>query len=173
MHATKRTPKEHPSMSRTTKAIGLKNTQMDADSELFGMKQGKGRSLLPETVHDTPVMTLFAGPNGAGKSTLRELWSLSRPLGQIIDSDALARELHLSDVAAGREAIRRVQICIKIRVSFSLETTLSGNLIFSKLPSPERRTSESICFISRYLLHLLIKNEWSRESLWVVTLSRQ
>ncbi|MDR6726200.1 putative ABC-type ATPase [Paenibacillus amylolyticus] len=76
-----------------------------------------------------PVMTVFAGTNGAGKSTLTK--NFNDQLGQIIDPDAIAKEInprHPESVSpsAGREAIKRVRECIKSGKSFSIETTLAG-----------------------------------------------
>lgn len=104
---------------------------------------------MPEVSRSGPLMTIFAGPNGAGKSTLRELWNHRRSFGQIIDADALARKFHLSDVAAGRETVRMVQNCIDNGTSFSLETTLSGNLIFQQiLQSKKQGFSIHLLYIS-------------------------
>ena len=82
-------------------------------------------------------MTIIAGPNGAGKSTLRELWR--QRLGDVIDADAIAKELNLTDMQAGREAVRRINQCIQNDVSFCLETTLSGNLIFRQIEWAKRQ----------------------------------
>lgn len=58
---------------------------------------------MPDNYARPPMMALFAGPNGAGKSTLRELWDCRRPLGVIIDTDAIALKCNLTDLQAGRE----------------------------------------------------------------------
>lgn len=78
-------------------------------------------------------MTVFAGPNGAGKSTLRDEWNLTHALGTIIDADAIMKQRHLTDIEAGKETIRLVEMCIHDRISFALETTLSGHLIFDQM----------------------------------------
>lgn len=81
---------------------------------------------------DKPQIWIFAGPNGAGKSTLANQYLKGRlPL---INPDIIAHELNpdaghdLSSVAlqAGRIALKSQQDFLKRKVSFALETTLTG-----------------------------------------------
>lgn len=85
---------------------------------------------MPDTL---PIMTIFAGPNGAGKSTIRELIKRERDLGVEVDADAIAKEKQLSDMKAGREVVRMVNECLRDKISFSIETTLSGKLIIQQI----------------------------------------
>lgn len=78
-----------------------------------------------------PNMYIFAGVNGAGKSSLTR--RLADQAYYIIDPDAIAKELNLNSSRAGRETINRVKYCIDNRISFTLETTLSGKTIFSQI----------------------------------------
>lgn len=97
----------------------------------------------------SPIMTIFAGPNGAGKSTLRELLALEMNLGIEIDPDAIARKHDLSDLQAGRETINLVKQYIQQGVSFSLETTLSGNLILKQIQqAKEHGFQTKLIFVS-------------------------
>lgn len=82
------------------------------------------------------VMTIFAGVNGSGKSTLTR--NMSDYVGIVLDPDAIARDLKLESVGAGREVIRRVQDCIREGISFSLETTLSGKLPFRQIKDAQK-----------------------------------
>ena len=76
-------------------------------------------------------MTVFAGTNGAGKSELTSILKHKSPQTEIIDGDAIARQLNPKDPAkanieAGSETLRRVDACIQQRKDFSIETTWSG-----------------------------------------------
>ncbi|MFD1674297.1 zeta toxin family protein [Alicyclobacillus fodiniaquatilis] len=81
-------------------------------------------------------MTVFAGPNGAGKSSLR---SFIKDLGIEIDADVIAKERQLTDIQAGRETIRMFNDCLEKGISFSLETTLSGNLVLEQMRRAKER----------------------------------
>lgn len=78
----------------------------------------------------------YCGTNGAGKSTLR---SFNQDEVQIIiDSDHIAREINpknprLADFEAGRKAIELFKFSIKQKISFSMESTLSGNSILQRM----------------------------------------
>lgn len=72
----------------------------------------------------------MAGPNGAGKSTL-----VSRRLADrlsVIDPDRIASDLprlaygRLDEAEAGRRAVAQRMRCLDERVSFLIETTMSG-----------------------------------------------
>jgi len=76
------------------------------------------------------VMTVFAGTNGAGKSTLSRL--MGQIVGTIIDPDKIAKELNpesprSADLAAGREAVKRIRALLAANMNFAIETTLSGS----------------------------------------------
>lgn len=83
-----------------------------------------------------PKMTVFAGTNGAGKSTITK--TLASLVGEVIDPDAIAKRLSPDKpeavaVAAGREALQRVQACIDQRRNFSIETTLAGGNVIRQM----------------------------------------
>ena len=70
--------------------------------------------------------TIIGGVNGAGKSSLTGVLKSERSdLGKIIDVDALAVQ-HGGNIEGGKAAIRMQAEFIKAGVSFTQETTLSG-----------------------------------------------
>ena len=78
-----------------------------------------------------PLMNVIAGNNGAGKSTITAILLQHLYLGEVIDADAIAKELNAKfpeqvGLSAGREVLRRVKKCINTRRDFCIETTLSG-----------------------------------------------
>ncbi|MFU2047909.1 zeta toxin family protein [Avibacterium volantium] len=78
----------------------------------------------------------YCGTNGAGKTTLR---GFNKDFVQIvIDSDHIAMRLNpdnprLVDSPAGREAIELFKFAINQQISFSMESTLSGNSILQRI----------------------------------------
>lgn len=78
----------------------------------------------------------YCGTNGAGKSTLR---AFNQDAVQIvIDSDHIAQEINpnnprLADFEAGRKAIELYQFALAHRISFSMESTLSGHSILQRM----------------------------------------
>jgi predicted ABC-type ATPase len=79
-----------------------------------------------------PLFTVIAGANGCGKSTLTRWAKAYFQQSAVLDPDAIAIELQaesdtkLSDIEAGKEVIRSAEAFLAGRVSFSVETTLSG-----------------------------------------------
>ena len=73
-----------------------------------------------------PIYTIIAGVNGVGKSSFTGVLKNQRhDLGHIIDADLLAVE-YGGALAGGRAALRMQEDCLARRVSFTQETTLSG-----------------------------------------------
>lgn len=87
-------------------------------------------------MQNKPKAVFYCGTNGAGKSTLR---SFNRDIVQIvIDSDHIAMEMNpiaprLADVEAGRKAIELFKFAIEHKISFSMESTLSGKSILQRM----------------------------------------
>lgn len=79
---------------------------------------------------ENPVALFFCGTNGSGKSTLREKYPASNFVS--IDSDRIAK-IYGDEFLGGKEAIRIFQKCLKERISFSMETTLSGKSAMRRL----------------------------------------
>jgi predicted ABC-type ATPase len=100
---------------------------------------------------DTPYIIVIAGPNGVGKSTFAQWYLADLPdCAGIVDSDAIARELlHLPEqqrsLAAGRIALQRIDDSISERMSFAIETTLSGKTLATKLLDAEAAGYLVVC----------------------------
>lgn len=88
------------------------------------------RLLTPES---SPTMTVFAGTNGAGKSHLTQILDHKNKGIETIDGDAIARDMKISNIAAGRETVKRVRECISNRRDFSIETTLGGKNVLRQM----------------------------------------
>lgn len=88
---------------------------------------------------DTPYIIVIAGPNGVGKSTFAKWYLRQRPACKmIVDPDAIAKELNIPDeaqrsIAAGRIALETIDANVRTRVSFAIESTLSGKTLAAKL----------------------------------------
>jgi predicted ABC-type ATPase len=78
------------------------------------------------------TFTVIAGANGCGKSTLTRWAGAFFQQSAVLDPDAIAVELEaesnteLSSIEVGKEVIRSAQAFLTGRISFSVETTLSG-----------------------------------------------
>ena len=71
--------------------------------------------------------TIIGGVNGTGKSSLTGvLRTQLKDLGQIIDVDKITAQNSLTPLEGGKEALRRIEKCLKKGVCFTQETTLSG-----------------------------------------------
>jgi predicted ABC-type ATPase len=79
-----------------------------------------------------PTLYLFGGPNGAGKTTFaRAYLRLLDPIPRFLNADEIARGLSPLEprklaVKAGRLLLHETQDCLKSKISFGLESTLSG-----------------------------------------------
>lgn len=74
-----------------------------------------------------PIYTIIAGVNGSGKSSLTGALKAERDdLGIAVDVDKLTAEHGGNRLIGGKEAIRRIDDCLKKRLNFTQETTLSG-----------------------------------------------
>jgi predicted ABC-type ATPase len=77
-----------------------------------------------------PLLTIIAGPNGSGKTSVMRSGDFEGKQ-RLIDADQIAREMSLADpslaaIAAGREALRRIEEYLTRGESFAFETTLSS-----------------------------------------------
>lgn len=71
--------------------------------------------------------TIIGGVNGVGKSSFTGLLKEQRSdLGIIIDVDKITAELGGNTIAGGEAALKKIQDCIGKGISFTQETTLSG-----------------------------------------------
>lgn len=81
----------------------------------------------PEGARIMKIYTIIGGVNGAGKSSFTGVLKESRKdLGRIIDVDKITAQLGGDPIIGGKEAIRRIDDCLKKGISFTQETTLSG-----------------------------------------------
>ena len=86
-----------------------------------------------------PILTIIAGANGSGKSTLTKWARAYFQQAPTLDPDAFAVELQaqsysdLSQIEAGRHVLMAARVCLEKRVSFSVETTLSGSTYLKML----------------------------------------
>lgn len=91
--------------------------------------------------------TLIAGVNGTGKSSLRGvLEGQGIILGRIIDADLIAKENNLGILQAGKEAIKQINDCLNINVSFTQETTLAGNRIEKTLKQVRKQGYDVVMY---------------------------
>jgi predicted ABC-type ATPase len=84
------------------------------------------------------LLLVYAGPNGSGKSSLRHLGQKADPVDVVIDPDRIARAINPADPravdrAAGLETLRIFATTLAARRSMSLETTLAGHSVLSRL----------------------------------------
>lgn len=82
-------------------------------------------------------LNLIAGANGSGKSTFREIFLKNSNLIHI-DTDVIAKKINPQnpravDILAGKESIKLFNNCIKNKIDFSFETTLTGKTILEKI----------------------------------------
>lgn len=74
--------------------------------------------------------TIIAGVNGTGKSSLRGvLEGQGVTLGRVIDPDYIAKKHNYNMIMAGKQAIKEINDCLSMNVSFTQETTLAGKRI--------------------------------------------
>lgn len=71
-----------------------------------------------------PKVLIFAGANGSGKTTLAN--SILEPGLKFINADDIQGEGQLSDIDAGKEALKMIDLSISKRKDFALETTMAG-----------------------------------------------
>lgn len=73
------------------------------------------------------IYTIIGGVNGVGKSSLSGVLSAENTdLGIITDADKIIAENGNDRIKGGRIAVERIENCLKKRINFTQETTLSG-----------------------------------------------
>jgi predicted ABC-type ATPase len=89
---------------------------------------------------------IVAGPNGAGKTSFaNEYLSACRGRLAFLNADEIARQMAYPgasqaalDVRAGREMLRRIDVCIDAGLDLLLETTLATLSYANRVPSWQR-----------------------------------
>lgn len=81
-----------------------------------------------------PNLFILAGPNGAGKSTSApEVLSGPRRVAEFVNADVIAKEQGLSDIAAGRATLERLEALTQARHDIAFETTLASQLLLPRI----------------------------------------
>ena len=71
--------------------------------------------------------TIIGGINGAGKSSLSGVLKTQKNLGEIIDIDKIAQINNISNIEAGKTALKKINDYFENGITFTQETTLSAN----------------------------------------------
>jgi predicted ABC-type ATPase len=91
-----------------------------------------------------PLLTIIAGANGCGKSTLTKWARVFFQQTATLDPDAVAVELQaetsgeLSPIEAGKRVLLTAEGYLQKGISFSVETTLSGNTYLRMLADAKK-----------------------------------
>lgn len=81
-----------------------------------------------------PNLFLIAGPNGAGKSTSApELLAGPRRVAEFVNADDFQRDESLSELAAGRRALERLDALTAAGKDIAFESTLATALLRSRI----------------------------------------
>ena len=83
------------------------------------------------TYMNKKILYILAGANGSGKSTIAKELLQEHKL-EYVNADDIAKELNPINISkvkisAGKETKKRIESCFKEKLSFAVETTLSGN----------------------------------------------
>lgn len=99
----------------------------------------------PPRLDNQPLAVFYGGTNGSGKSTLRYEYRIAdSSIEMHIDPDRIARSINANDprsvdLAAGRKALEYFDRAIAAKLSFTLESTLTGSGIIKRI----QRASEA------------------------------
>lgn len=86
------------------------------------------------------IYTIIGGLNGAGKSSLTGLLKTERDdLGVLIDVDKIAKINDISNLEAGKIALKKIKQAIESGINFTQETTLSGHKTLITIKSAKER----------------------------------
>ncbi len=73
------------------------------------------------------IYTIIGGVNGVGKSSLSGVLSAeNNDLGVLINTDKITADMGGDKIEGGKAAIRQIEKCLDMGISFTQETTLSG-----------------------------------------------
>ena len=100
----------------------------------------------------TPALTVIAGANGCGKSTLTKWARAFFQQDATLDPDAIAVDLQaqsnaaVSPIQAGKQVLEIAAEYLEKGISFSVETTLSGNTYLKMLADAKSRGYRTCLF---------------------------
>jgi|SRR6266850_7330 len=81
-----------------------------------------------------PKLFIIAGPNGAGKSTSApELLSGPGRVDEFVNADVIAKEKGLSEIAAGRQTLERLDGLAREGRDVAFETTLASRSLLGRI----------------------------------------
>lgn len=81
-----------------------------------------------------PNLFIIAGPNGAGKSTSApELLTGPRTVAEFVNADVIQKEGGMSEVAAGRITLARLEALAEAHRDIAFETTLASHLLLPRI----------------------------------------
>jgi predicted ABC-type ATPase len=83
-----------------------------------------------------PNLFILAGPNGAGKSTSAPgILVGERRVDEFVNADVIARDQGLSDIAAGRQTLAKLESLAAARRDIAFETTLASRMLLPRIQS--------------------------------------
>jgi predicted ABC-type ATPase len=98
-----------------------------------------------------PKLFILAGPNGAGKSTSApSLLSGPGEVDEFVNADVIAKEEGLSDIAAGRQTLQRLDELAQARRDIAFETTLSSRSLLGRIS--RMRADGYVCHLTFFWL---------------------
>jgi len=81
-----------------------------------------------------PNLFILAGANGAGKSTSAPgILVGERRVDEFVNADVIARDEGLSDIAAGRQTLARLEALAAARRNIAFETTLASRMLLPRI----------------------------------------
>lgn len=99
---------------------------------------------------------IFAGANGSGKTTLAN--TVIGSAIKFINADEIKDNEKLSDLDAGKKALKEIDLSISKRIDFAFETTMSGLGLFKRVKRlKSRQYSIVIFYLFVYPVNLLVE----------------
>jgi len=103
-----------------------------------------------------PEVIIFAGANGSGKTTLAQ--RVVKPGLLFINADQIQLEQRLSDIPAGKKALRLIDEITVRGIDFAFETTMAGVGLLKRMERLERKKYHiTIYYLFVYPVELLVE----------------
>jgi predicted ABC-type ATPase len=81
-----------------------------------------------------PNLFILAGPNGAGKSTSApSILTGARRVEEFVNADVIAKDQGLSDLAAGRQTLAKLEALAAAGRDIAFETTLASRMLLPRI----------------------------------------